>query len=94
MRAQLLAVAEAASIPVRDAWFDQHSTLLLSLTSVPDFSNTAQLLVAAGAEVRCDVTAVSAIANTPLFSSRCRKLASCAAAQAGNASGFMGFAKK
>ncbi len=63
VRAQLLAVAEDAGIPVRDAWFDQHSTLLLSLISVPDFSNAARLLLAAGAEeVRCDVTAVSAVA--------------------------------
>ncbi|MEO7036356.1 MAG: aspartate kinase [Polyangiaceae bacterium] len=63
LRAQLLAVAEETGIPVRDAWFDQHCTLLLSLTSVPDFSNAARLLLAAGAEqVRCDVTAVSAVA--------------------------------
>jgi aspartate kinase len=63
VRPQLLAIADAADIPIRDAWFDQRCTLLLSLTSVPDFSTTAQRLRAAGAEqVRCDVTAVSAVA--------------------------------
>jgi len=62
-RAQLLAIAEDADIPVRDAWFEQRDTLLLSLTSVPDFSKTAERLLAAGAsQVRCDVTAVSAVA--------------------------------
>ena len=48
---------------MRDAWFDQHTTLLLSLTSMPDFSEAARLLVEAGAnEVRSDVAAVSAVA--------------------------------
>ena len=61
VRAQLLAIAEAADIPVRDAWFERHSTLLLSLTSVPDFSKTAERLLSAGAAVRCDVSAVSAV---------------------------------
>src|SRR4051812_30127953 len=60
---RLLAIAEDADIPIRDAWVDQRSVLLLSLTSVPDFSNTAErLLVAGAAQVRCDVTAVSAVA--------------------------------
>ncbi|HEX7451433.1 MAG TPA: aspartate kinase [Polyangiaceae bacterium] len=62
-RARLLAVVEAAGIPVRDAWFDQHTTLLLSLTSVPDFTVAARRLTEAGAsEVRSDVAAVSAVA--------------------------------
>ncbi|MEP7051657.1 MAG: aspartate kinase [Pseudomonadota bacterium] len=63
VRAQLLAIAGDADIPIRDAWFAQQSTLLLSLTSVPDFAKTAERLLAAGAkQVRCDVTAVSAVA--------------------------------
>ncbi|HEY1535636.1 MAG TPA: aspartate kinase [Polyangiaceae bacterium] len=62
-RARLLSVSEAAGIPVRDAWFDRHTTLLLSLTSVPDFSEAARLLAEAGAsEIRCDIAAVSAVA--------------------------------
>ncbi len=62
-RARLLAVVDAAGIPVRDAWFDEHTTLLLSLSSVPDFTEAARLLTDAGAsEVRSDVAAVSAVA--------------------------------
>jgi aspartate kinase len=62
-RARILALAEARGIPVRDAWFDAHTTLLLSLTSVPDFCQAAAQFLAAGAEqVRSDVTAVSAVA--------------------------------
>ena len=40
-RERLLQVATAAGIPVRDAWIEHSSTLLLSLTSVPDFAETA-----------------------------------------------------
>ena len=62
-RSQLLQVATAAGIPVRDAWFDEQTALLLSLTSVPDFSAAAELFAAAGAtQVRSDVAAVSAVA--------------------------------
>jgi aspartate kinase len=62
-RAKLLGVADAANIPVRDAWFDQHTTLLLSLTSVPDFARAARAFTDAGAlEVRSDVSAVSVVA--------------------------------
>jgi len=62
-RTRLLQIATAAGIPVRDAWLGQHSDLLLSLTSVPDFGQTAELFRDAGAEqVRCDVAAVSVVA--------------------------------
>jgi aspartate kinase len=62
-RAQVLAAADAAGAPIRDAWFDDRTKLLLSLTSVPDFERGKQLLLAAGArEVRSDVAAVSAVA--------------------------------
>jgi aspartate kinase len=61
--AGLLQVLTAAGIPVRDAWLDGQANLLLSLTSVPDFGATAELLRAAGASsVRTDVSAVSAVA--------------------------------
>ena len=60
---RLLQVVTAAGIPVRDAWLDQQTNLLLSLTSVPEFGATAELLSAAGASsVRTDIAAVSAIA--------------------------------
>ena len=60
---QLLAIAAAAGIPVRDAWLDAQTNLLLSLTSVPEFATTVELLREAGASsVRTDVAAVSAIA--------------------------------
>jgi aspartate kinase len=59
----LLQVLTAAGIPVRDAWLDGQTNLLLSLTSVPEFDSTAALLRLAGAStVRTDVAAVSAIA--------------------------------
>jgi len=62
-RSKLLQVATAAGIPLRDAWADESTTLLFSLTSVPDFGNAAESFVAAGAtEVRHDVSAVSAVA--------------------------------
>ncbi len=62
-RSQLLQVATAAGIPVRDAWLGESSSLLFSLISVPDFSSAAALFSAAGAsEVRSDVSAVSAVA--------------------------------
>jgi aspartate kinase len=62
-RARILSIAEARDIPVRDAWFDRQTTLLLSLTSVPGFAKAAEQFMAAGAdEVRSDVTAVSAVA--------------------------------
>ena len=61
--ARLLQVVTAAGIPVRDAWLDGQTNLLLSLTSVPEFAATAALLRVAGAStVRTDVAAVSAIA--------------------------------
>jgi aspartate kinase len=61
--ASLLQVVTAAGIPVRDAWLDWQTNLLLSLTSVPEFGTTAELLRAAGANtVRTDVAAVSAVA--------------------------------
>ncbi|HKO52588.1 MAG TPA: aspartate kinase [Polyangiaceae bacterium] len=61
--AALLQVVTAAGIPVRDAWLDGQTNLLLSLTSVPEFGTTAELLRAAGAStVRTDVAAVSAVA--------------------------------
>ena len=61
--ARLLPVLTAAGIPVRDAWLDGQTNLLLSLTSVPEFGATAELLRAAGASsLRTDVAAVSAIA--------------------------------
>ncbi|MEI9951086.1 MAG: aspartate kinase [Pseudomonadota bacterium] len=61
--ARLLQVVTAAGIPVRDAWLDGQTNLLLSLTSVPEFGATAELLRAAGASsVRTDVAAVSAVA--------------------------------
>ncbi|MEI9939635.1 MAG: aspartate kinase [Pseudomonadota bacterium] len=61
--ANLLSVVTAAGIPVRDAWLDGQTNLLLSLTSVPEFGATAELLRAAGASsVRTDVAAVSAVA--------------------------------
>jgi aspartate kinase len=60
---QLLSVITAAGIPVRDAWLDGQTNLLLSLTSVPEFAATAERLRAAGAScVRTDVAAVSAVA--------------------------------
>lgn len=60
---KLLQVVTAAGIPVRDAWLDGQTNLLLSLTSVPEFSATAELLRAAGASsVRTDIAAVSAVA--------------------------------
>jgi aspartate kinase len=59
----VLAAAETAAIPVRDAWFAEQSSLLLSLTSVPDFARAQQLLLEAGASsVRVDIAAVSAVA--------------------------------
>ena len=62
-RVRLLEAAEAAGVPVRDGWFDQRVVLLLSLTSVPDFSRARQLLLDAGArDVRVDIAAVSAVA--------------------------------
>ena len=62
-RCRVLAAADAAGIPVRDAWFDERARLLLSLTSVPDFTRAQQLLLEAGAvRVRADVAAVSAVA--------------------------------
>jgi len=62
-RGRLLSVVTAAGIPVRDAWLDGQTNLLLSLTSVPEFGATAELLRAAGATcVRTDVAAVSAVA--------------------------------
>jgi len=61
--ARLLSVITAAGIPVRDAWLDGQTNLLLSLTSVPEFGATADRLRAAGASsVRTDVAAVSAVA--------------------------------
>jgi aspartate kinase len=61
--ARLLQVVTAVGIPVRDAWLDGQTNLLLSLTSVPEFGATAELLRAAGAgTVRTDVAAVSAVA--------------------------------
>jgi aspartate kinase len=61
--ARLLEIVTAAGIPVRDAWLDGQTNLLLSLTSVPEFGPTAELLRAAGASsVRTDVAAVSAVA--------------------------------
>jgi aspartate kinase len=60
---QLLSIITAAGIPVRDAWLDRQANLLLSLTSVPEFADTAELLRKAGAtSVRTDIAAVSAIA--------------------------------
>lgn len=59
----LLQVLTAASIPVRDAWLDAQTNLLLSLTSVPEFGATAERLRVAGAtNLRTDVAAVSAVA--------------------------------
>jgi len=61
-RARLLDLLSRAAVPIRDAWQDEHTTLLLSLTSVPDFTVTAEALRAAGAsEVRTDVAAVSVV---------------------------------
>jgi len=61
-REALLTELAAAHIPIRDAWFDDRSALLLSLTSVPDFSLTREALLRAGAtEVRTDVATVSAV---------------------------------
>ena len=61
--AGLLQFVAAAGIPVRDAWLDEQTNLLLSLTSVPEFGETAELLRAAGASsVRTDIATVSAIA--------------------------------
>jgi hypothetical protein len=60
---RLLAAAEATGAPIRDAWFGERVSLLLSLTSVPDFETKVRLLINAGAQqVRCDVAAVSAVA--------------------------------
>jgi aspartate kinase len=62
-RSQLLRVATAAGIPVRDAWLDDSLSLLFSLTSVPNFGTAAEAFAAAGAtEVRSDISAVSAVA--------------------------------
>ena len=62
-RERLLGAVELARVPIRDAWFDDRVSLLLSLTSVPDFERASALLFAAGAEqVRADVAAVSAVA--------------------------------
>lgn len=62
-RTRVLEVASAAGIPVRDAWLEEHTSLLLSLTSVPDFGTAAKRFVAAGAtHPRTDIAAVSAIA--------------------------------
>jgi aspartate kinase len=62
-RARLLRALELASAPLRDAWFDDHVSLLVSLTSVPDFERAHALLLEAGAEqVRSDIASVSAIA--------------------------------
>jgi aspartate kinase len=59
----LLSVVTAAGIPIRDAWLDGQTNLLLSLTSVPELGATAALLRAAGAScVRTDVAAVSVVA--------------------------------
>jgi aspartate kinase len=62
-REPLLAALERTGVPVRDAWFEQRISLLLSLTSVPDFQSKKALLLEAGAEqLRSDVAAVSAVA--------------------------------
>jgi aspartate kinase len=62
-RERVLAAAEVAAIPLRDAWFAEQSSLLLSLTSVPDFEGARRRLLEAGAsQVRADIAAVSAIA--------------------------------
>jgi len=62
-RPKLLSIVTAAGIPVRDAWLDERMNLLLSLTSVPEFAATAELLRSAGASsVRTDIAAVSAVA--------------------------------
>jgi aspartate kinase len=62
-RPRLLAAVEASGAPIRDAWFGERTSLLLSLTSVPDFETRKQLLSDAGAEqLRCDVAAVSVVA--------------------------------
>jgi len=59
----LLAAGEATGAPIRDAWVGERVSLLLSLTSVPDFESKMRLLVDAGADqVRCDIAAVSAVA--------------------------------
>ncbi len=61
--AKLLSLLTATGIPVRDAWLDGQTNLLLSLTSVPEFAATAELLRSAGAStIRTDVAAVSVIA--------------------------------
>ncbi len=61
--ARLLQAVAAAGIPLRDAWLDGQTNLLLSLTSVPEFAATTKLLLAAGASsVRTDIAAVSAVA--------------------------------
>jgi len=63
VRSRLLAAVEASGAPIRDAWFGERVSLLLSLTSVPDFETRKQLLTDAGAErLRCDVAAVSVVA--------------------------------
>jgi aspartate kinase len=63
LRARLLAILDAEKIPVRDAWFEHEASLLLSLTSVPEFERTRRQLLSAGAtEVRSDVASVSAVA--------------------------------
>src|SRR5260221_9482910 len=37
-RERVLGAVELAGVPIRDAWFDDRVSLLLSLTSVPDFT--------------------------------------------------------
>ncbi|HEY4107037.1 MAG TPA: aspartate kinase [Polyangiaceae bacterium] len=60
---ELLAIVAKNEIPIRDAWFERETCLLLSLTSVPEFERTRQALLDAGAEqVRTDVACVSAVA--------------------------------
>jgi aspartate kinase len=62
-RQPLLAALERTGVPIRDAWIDERLSLLLSLTSVPDFDGKKRMLFEAGAtEVRSDVAAVSAVA--------------------------------
>jgi aspartate kinase len=59
----LLAALERTGVPIRDAWLDERLSLLLSLTSVPDFEDKKRVLFEAGAtEIRSDVAAVSAVA--------------------------------
>jgi aspartate kinase len=63
LRQPLLAALERTGVPIRDAWLDERLSLLLSLTSVPDFDGKKRALFEAGAtEIRSDVAAVSAVA--------------------------------